>query len=174
MSLWYFQDTPQEYKRLYFAIFINVVNYITPTVLRAFIRFEKLRKSNENLAKMVRIFAIQLVSLALTISFILNDKAKYKCWENEIGQQIYSIAIVDYCFCFVDLFLTALFRQAQLRPEMVNHVKNDWIKLLVGWINGWINGINGWIKIKIKGYAFDERESTFSVLNVLFFSVKVL
>jgi len=57
---------------------------------------------------------------------------------------------------------------------MVNHVKNDWIKLLVGWINGWINGINGWIKIKIKGYAFDERESTFSVLNVLFFSVKVL
>lgn len=116
------------------AIFINLVNYIMPLILLAFIRFEKLRKSNENLVKMIRylnynnwtlhfiiwfyrlfiyflrIFIIQLISLGLTISFILADKDKHKCWENEVGQQMFSIAAVDYCFCFVDLFLKFLFK----------------------------------------------------------------
>lgn len=118
-----------------------------PLILLAFIRFEKLRKSNENLVKMIRyltynnftfiliiwfyrfvflrIFIIQLISLGLTISFILADKDKYQCWENEIGQQMFSIAAVDYCLCFVDLFLKFSFKMMIRALDAKHEIQYD-------------------------------------------------
>ncbi|XP_037094204.1 transmembrane channel-like protein 7 [Pollicipes pollicipes] len=102
-----------------FSVVVTVMLYVLPYAFSALARLELYSQQRYQVyVTLARTIMLEVVILGVTVGFWLDKRTGRQCWENELGQVLYQLVIMEFLFTIAFSFVCEVARNQLFRAGL--------------------------------------------------------